>query len=541
MIHLIHCSQVFIYIMKKKHTLDTLAGRIGVIYARYSSHMQNDTSIEQQVEKCTEYAARQGITLLRTYADRAMTGRNDRRPEFQKMLRDAEKHEFNVVVAWKSNRMGRNMVEALVNDARLLDHGVDTRYVEEDFDDSAAGRFALRSMMNLNQFYSENMAEDIRRGLNDAARKGQALSRPPLGYKRDRDTGRFVIVETDALIVREIFDRVLRGESYAEIMDSFNARNLKTRRGNAFNKNSFAKILRNRKYIGEFKWDDVVIPDGMPAIIDRDVFEAVQRRLDYKGEVTGRRFDTVRYLLTGKLFCGHCGEMMSGYCGTGKLGRKYHYYVCAGRKAKVCDKKNVRKDTLELLVARVLCEQVLTDEVINWMADHILAEQEKLAAESMLAVYEGQLKDNKAAYDNLLSAIEKGLSGAKVNARIAELEEEEAHLQVLIDKEKSLRSNLTREMIQFYFEQFRVGDINDEKMQEQLFRTFLKKVYLYDDKIRIGFNNVRNGEFLEDDECEVDVAEGFDQGMLCSTIGIRDEHLRFWFTGSVVWVEKRLR
>ena len=119
----------------------------GVIYARYSSHAQKDASIEQQVEAAQAYAAEQGIPIREVYADRAISGKTDRRPNFQRMMKDAEKGKFQYVIAWKSNRMGRNMLNAMTNEARLQDLGIRVLYTEEDFDDTAAGRFALRSMM----------------------------------------------------------------------------------------------------------------------------------------------------------------------------------------------------------------------------------------------------------------------------------------------------------------------------------------------------------------------------------------------------------
>ena len=123
------------------------AGGIAVIYARYSSHNQRDVSIEQQIEACRKHAAELGLTIIATYEDRAISGRTDNRPAFQRLMHDAEKGKFSYVLAWKSNRMGRNMMQAMVNESRLMDCGIKVYYAEEDFDDSAAGRFALRSMM----------------------------------------------------------------------------------------------------------------------------------------------------------------------------------------------------------------------------------------------------------------------------------------------------------------------------------------------------------------------------------------------------------
>lgn len=200
----------------------------GVLYGRYSSHNQKDISVEQQFEKGYELAAEYGIRIIDTYADRAVSGRTDKRKDFQRMMSEAAKGKFRYVIAWKSNRMGRNMLEALINEARLQELGVRVLYVEEDFDDTAAGRFAARSMMNVNQFYSENMAEDIKRGLYDNASNCMvANGHLPYGYKRD-ETLHYVIDEPKAAVIREIFTRVAAGEPFVDIMNSLNARGIKT-------------------------------------------------------------------------------------------------------------------------------------------------------------------------------------------------------------------------------------------------------------------------------------------------------------------------
>lgn len=200
-----------------------LAGSRAVIYARYSSHSQREASIEQQVDACRTHAQQLGVHVVDVYEDRAVSGKTDRRPSFQRLMKDAENSRFDVVLAWKSNRIGRNMMQALINESRLQDCGVQVCYAEEDFDDSAAGRFALRSMMNVNQFYSENMAEDITRGLYDNAQKCMANGRQPLGYKRGAD-GRVVLDEPAAATVREIFARVAAYEPFADIARDLNER-----------------------------------------------------------------------------------------------------------------------------------------------------------------------------------------------------------------------------------------------------------------------------------------------------------------------------
>ena len=156
--------------------------RIGVMYARYFSHNQKEESIEQQVEECMAFAALNHIKIIQVYSDKALSGKTDKRPQFQRLMRDAEKRQFTVVVAYKSNRIARNMLNALSYENRLGRFGVETLYAKEKFGNTAAGRFALRTMMNVNQFYSENMAEDIRRGMRDNAENCKVNGKLSLGY-----------------------------------------------------------------------------------------------------------------------------------------------------------------------------------------------------------------------------------------------------------------------------------------------------------------------------------------------------------------------
>lgn len=297
------------------------AGLDAVIYARYSSHNQREVSIEQQIAECTKHAAALGLRIVGTYEDRAISGKTDNRPRFQQMMRDAEKGKFQAVVAWKSNRIGRNMLQAMVNEAKLDDYGIKVFYAEEDFDDTAAGRFALRNMMNVNQFYSENMAEDITRGLYDNASKCMANGRQPLGYKRGED-GRVVLDEANAAVVREIFTRVAAGDLFVDIARDLNAQGIKTSKGANWNKGSFQSICQNERYRGIYIYGDVRVADGIPRIVSDDLWYRVQEAMRMKKNPVGtrHRVGAEDYLLTGKLRCGHCGSYMTGVSGTSRNG-----------------------------------------------------------------------------------------------------------------------------------------------------------------------------------------------------------------------------
>lgn len=177
------------------------------------------------------------------------------------------------------------------------------------------GRFALRNMMNVNQFYSENMAEDITRGLMDNASKCLSNGSLPLGYKPGDDR-HVVLDETEASIVQEIFTRVSCYEPFIDIARDLNRRGIKTKKGAEWGRSSFHTICRNERYRGIYIYRDVRVEGGMPRIISDELFYKVQEVLKVKKNPQGRRKRSgyEEYLLTGKLYCGHCGSPHDGHC-----------------------------------------------------------------------------------------------------------------------------------------------------------------------------------------------------------------------------------
>lgn len=459
------------------------AGQNAVIYARYSSHNQREVSIEQQVRECMKHAAELGLHVVGTYEDRAISGKTDKRPNFQRMMRDAEKGKFQAVVAWKSNRIGRNMLQAMVNEAKLEDCGVKVFYAEEDFDDTAAGRFALRNMMNVNQFYSENMAEDITRGLYDNASKCMANGRQPLGYKRGED-GRVVLDEANAAVVREIFTRVAAGDLFVDIARDLNAQGIKTSKGANWNKGSFQSICQNERYRGIYIYGDVRVADGIPRIVSDDLWYRVQEAMRMKKNPVGtrHRVGAEDYLLTGKLRCGHCGSYMTGVSGTSRNGELHYYYTCQKRRTEhACDKKNIRRDVIEPAVAQAIKMYCLTDDVIAWIADRTVEYWEKHDNDLQIEALEQQLEENKKATSNMLKAIEMGIITEATRTRMVELETEQSRLSVQLNVAKEDVVKIDREQIISYLELLQQGDIHDRDFQMELFKNFLVAVYVYDD------------------------------------------------------------
>ena len=471
-----------------------------VIYARYSSHNQREASIEQQVQWCMDYAKRNGYTVIEIYADKAISGKTDNRPQFQRMMRESRKGLFDYVIAWKSNRMGRNMLQAMMNTTKLAEEGVKCLYTEESFDDTAAGRFALRNMMNVNQFYSENMAEDIKRGMMDNAQKCMVNGRLCYGFRKGKD-GQYEIDEAAAPIVREIFDRVLAGWRHTDIVADLNARGIKNRDGNDWKISAFDKMLRNEQYIGVYTFSGLRIEDGIPAILDKKVFREVQRLLTSKKHPRGRKRDVAEYILTGKLFCGKCKNPMVGISGTSRAGIKHYYYACQGKRQLLCDKKNVIKDEVEGAVIDAVRAMIMDEETIDWIVAGYQRFIDEAREESAVTAMENELKDVNKSLANLLKAIEAGVLTDTTKDRMVELENQRRDLETSIRIEKAALTEVSADEIRFILEDYRDKNLDNREYQKELIQLFIQAVYVYDDHLKIVTNYGNGGELtvpLED-------------------------------------------
>lgn len=466
-------------------TTEVAVTRNAAIYARYSSSVQNDASIEQQVAECRLYAEQNNMNIVSVFEDRAMSGRSDTRPGFQRMIRAAERHDFQVLLAYKSNRIARNMLNALSYENRLEKAGVKVVYCKENFGDNAAGRLALRMMMSINEFYSENMAEDIKRGLYDSAAQGKVVGVIPYGYKKSED-GKYAIDENTAPIVQEIFRRVADDEPYADIAADLNRRGILTKQKKTWGKNSFHSILDNERYTGVYIYGDYRKEGGIPAIIGKELFLIVQKKLDVLKRVRGRHRDNGDYLLTGKLFCGHCLGAMVGCSGTSRTKSVHYYYACQTKRVKrTCRKANVKKGWIEEQVTRAVQNAILSDSMVEWIADKIMEMAQLQREQSQLRYYEERLRETQKSIANLMRAIEMGIITKNTKERLEELETSESLIQDQIAIEKVGLFEYDREEVVFWLKRIRKGDAKDKDFQKQIIDDFIRAVYLYDNHFKI--------------------------------------------------------
>lgn len=460
-----------------------------VIYARFSSEKQTEQSIEGQIRDCKAYAKQNNIIIVDTYIDRAMTGTNDDRASFQRMLKDTEKGVFNIILVWKIDRFGRNREEIAFNRYKCRKNGVKVISAMEHIPDGPEGIILESLLEGMAEYYSAELRQKVRRGQYESALKGQIINASvPYGYKNVNK--KYAIDETSAPIVKEIYSRFASGELIKDIINDLNSRQLKTVRGYNFGYNSIYGILTNERYTGVYLYkDEIRIEDKIPQIIDKDLFALAQQRIKKNKRVPQRSKATFEYLLTGKAFCGLCGSNLVGDSGTSKSGSTYGYYTCSIRKKKrSCKKKTIRKDTLEKVVVELTKKYILNEETINSIADIVVKIQEKDRASTYLHSLERRLKETEKAIGNLVTAIEQGIFSASTKNRLNELEAAKIDIGLAIDKEKIAKPKITKNQVVFWLESFRDGDIDDVEHQKRIIDTFVNAVYLYDDKIVISYN-----------------------------------------------------
>lgn len=459
-----------------------------VVYARYSSDNQREESIEGQLRECKEYAEKNGITILGTYIDRALSAKTDNRPEFQRMIKDSAKSMFDVVIVWKSDRFARNRYDSAHYKAILRKNGVKVISATENIAEDSTGILLESLLEGYAEFYSAELSEKVIRGLTENALKckynGGGI---PIGYTIDNEQY-FQVDPLTAPIVLEAFKRYAEGATIKQVMDFLNDKGVQSYRNKPMRIDCVKRLLKNRRYIGEYKYRDVVHENGVPAIVPKDLFDRVGERMDKNKKAPARhKAKEALYLLTTKLFCGKCGSFMVGESGTSRNKAFHQYYKCVSVKNKKgCDKKTVKKDWIENLVVNETIAMLMDDKLIEALTDMLFDLQKK--ENTNIPQLKKQLSETEKAIQNMLNAIQAGVFTSSTKQRLEELEEAKSGLEVSLINEEMKKPILSKEQISFWLHKFRKTDITDYEQRQRLVDSFVNAIYLYDDKIVMTFN-----------------------------------------------------
>ena len=456
------------------------------LYLRYSSDKQTEQSIEGQRRVCEEYCRREGHEIVKEYIDRAASAYKnaEKRVAFQRMLREAGNGAWDAVLVYKLDRFARNVEESVLNKATLRRAGVKLLSATESIPDAPEGIVLASLLDGWSEYYSKELSQKINRGIRESVLKGNSTGgRIPLGYKIVNK--RYTVVESEAQIVREAFELYAANWSIKEIIGIFNDKGYRTSYGKPFTNSSLEVILSNKKYIGVYQIKDVVNTEAIPPIIDKDLFDRVQeRRTEFRHtrSAGGHAKAKEKYLLSGKLFCGHCGARMVGDS-TVKPKDTYRYYSCEARKKKTsdCKKRRVGKDWIEALVAREAVK-LLTPEMIDYLADAaVKAYREELGSQDLIDDLKSQISEYNKRIKNLLSAIETGAGGLAILAgRLEEVQKQKADAERRLTEAAKSTDGFTKDMVVFFLSQFSGGNVDDEFFRRQLIEILVKKVTIYD-------------------------------------------------------------
>lgn len=474
-----------------------------VIYARYSSDNQREESIEGQLRECKAYAEKNGITILSTYIDRALSAKTDHRPEFQRMIKDSAKGLFDMVLVWKLDRFSRNRYDSAHYKATLRKNGAKVVSATETIAEDSTGILLESLLEGYAEFYSAELSEKVIRGLTENALKckynGGGL---PIGYTIDNEQY-FQIDPLTAPIVLEAFQRYDKGATVKQLVDFLNSKGIQTYRNKPLRIDCVKRLLKNRRYIGEYKYRDTVTPNGVPAIIPQDLFDRVGERLEKNKKAPARaKAKEEMYLLTTKLFCGCCGAYMCGESGTSRNMTIHQYYKCVTAKyKKACHKKTVKKDWIENLVIEHIVKLLFDDALMNDLTDTLVAFQKR--ENTTLPMLKKRLVETEKGIENILNAIQQGIFTQSTKQRLDELEEARSSSEVAIIQEEMQKPLLTKEQLLFWLHRFRALDVTNPAHRQRLVDSFVNGIYLYDDKIVLMFNYKEGSKTLNlaDIEC----------------------------------------
>lgn len=458
-----------------------------VIYARYSSDNQREESIEGQIRECTAYAERNGITVVRHYIDRALSAKTDNRPDFQQMIRDSNKKLFEIVLVWKFDRFARNRFDSANYKMILKKNNVHLISVMEPIAEGSQGILVETLLEGMAEYYSAELSEKVIRGQTENALKGKCTGGTgTIGYKIDEEKF-YRIDPLVAPFVLEAFQRYDNGEKIVEILNYLNEKGVRNMLGGKLTCSSMNTMLKNRRYIGELSFRDTVVPDAIPAIVPKDLFDRVQKRLEKNKRAPARGKADEEYLLTTKLFCGKCGALMFGESGTSATGRTYYYYKCAtAKRRKGCNKKTVQKDWLESLVVQETMKLIQDDAMIERIVQLVMDFQNQ--ENTTIPLLEKQLREVDRKLDNLMKAIEEGLFTRTTKERLDALEAQKDELTAKIADEKLRKPSFNADFIRFWLMKFRKFDISQQKQRKALIEIFVNAIFLYDDRMLITFN-----------------------------------------------------
>ncbi|AHB12848.1 serine recombinase [Dehalococcoides mccartyi CG1] len=491
------------------------------LYARVSSEAQDvELSIAAQLRALKDYAGKNNYQVTCEFVDEAESGRTAARPEFKRMIAMSKSSvpPFEAILVWKLNRFSRNRADSITYKLLLQKKGIKVISINEPLDDSPTGKLMEGIIESLDEFYSANLGQDIKRGMKENALRGfYNGSQPPLGYElvkvKDGPKQRNKLApEADSSpgvkTVKYIFALADRGKGCKEIANILNREEYITKAGKPWGRTTVHKILSNEAYTGTLVWgarpsqglaknEEIVrLENAWPSIIDKETFQRIQQSMiSRQPKNTHPRTVPSQYLLSGMAFCS-CGAALTGH--SAKSGQ-YAYYQC-NRKFKqgngVCNCQAIPKTKLESAVIKQIKSRVLTEENLEELVTQVNEALKSTSShhKEKLAVLDAELDDTRQRLNRLYEAIESGkLNYDDLSPRIRELRERQTKLEksrVLAEAEMVADGNdsFNLEMVKAYANDLKQL-LNESQITDckAFLKTFVKKIETDSRKVSLKY------------------------------------------------------
>lgn len=459
-------------------------GKRAVIYARVSSDKQDvDLSISAQLRALKEFATRNRLQIVQEFIDEAETGRTTARPAFREMVASARRSPkpFDVILVWKYSRFARSREDSIVYKAVLRKNGVQVVSINEPFDDTPTGRLLEAIIESLDEFYSDNLGEEVTRGLKESASRGFYVShKAPYGYRKikvkdgAKERTKLDIEPGEGKTVASLFDKVIHGQGLTEIAKELNSKSISSPTGKTWGKTSVRAILANEVYTGILVWgrdnrrgfDPIRVEGAVPPIVSHDTFTKVQHLLRERapGRTHPKRVIS-KFLLSGLVRCGHCGKALVG---ADAKGGKFTYYACGTiikKGAGSCRGGYLNSSKFESQVIRKIKENILTTSNLYKLVEMVNNEMDSTSHnyQDDFNVVSAEILDTNRRLENLYDAVESGkIDLSDLSPRIRDLR---LRLENLKDRKLQLEGLLAERRIELADKKIIDAYVNDLRLE----------------------------------------------------------------------------
>lgn len=491
-------------------------------YARFSSDNQRDESIDAQIRAIELFCQQKGLQLVKVYTDRAKSATSDKRPQFQQMIADSEKNMFDVLIVHKLDRFSRDKYDSAKYKRKLKLNGIQLLSVTENLDGSPESVILESLLEGMAEYYSKNLAREVMKGMKETAYQCKHTGGlPPIGYSVDPETKRYVINEEEQEMVKIVFTMFLAGHGYNQIIRELTEQGFKSRYGKPISKGTLGTILNNEKYTGVYLFnltdgkdaegkrnsnrhkdsEDIIrVEGGMPQIISKEDFQAVQQKILKNKRQPGAYKAKELYLLSGLVVCGECLKnvgtqyaMMGNTKFSGRNKLKYVTYRCGNRdRSKACHNPELRREYIENYVLSQLQEKIFNNKAIPVLAKQLndYHSSKSTSVKSEQQRLTKSLEGVDRQIENIVNAVAGGLNNPTILKKLSSLEQQKAELETKLIETRQVKEKavITEEYLQQLLSGFK-DHITSRNLPEikRFIGSYVEKVIVYKEYVDVIF------------------------------------------------------